>query len=170
MKDRELYLEIVKRLGKAENILDIGCGEGELCSYLAKTTGKRITGMDVSGSGFKKAKKLAARIKIPNLVECVEGNAAKMPCFKDGEFDAVIIAYTLHHIEREGEALSEIRRVLKAGGKMIVADYVITGDTKADGCHKYVLLDIEMLIRKAGFRLLESEQLEPDLALLTAGK
>lgn len=170
MKDRELYLEIVKRLGKAENILDIGCGEGGLCGYLAKITGKKVTGLDVSGGGFEKAKKMAAKIKVPNLVECVAGDAGKMPCFKDNEFDAITMAYTLHHIEREEEALSEIRRVLKAGGKMIVADYVIEKEGQEKECHKFTVVSLKKLFQTAGFHLLESKLFESDLALLTAEK
>jgi len=54
MKDKELYKLILESLDEAGNILDIGCGEGGRCNYLAKNTKKKITGLDVSGNGFKK--------------------------------------------------------------------------------------------------------------------
>jgi cyclopropane fatty-acyl-phospholipid synthase-like methyltransferase len=49
VKDKDLYQIISGKLDGAENILDIGCGEGGLCNYLAKNTKKKITGLDVSG-------------------------------------------------------------------------------------------------------------------------
>jgi len=169
MKDRALYLEIVKRLGEAENILDIGCGEGELCNYLAKHTGRKITGLDISGAGFSKAKKMAHKIKVPNLIKCVEGDVGNMACFKDNEFDAVTMAYTLHHINMEGKALPEIKRILKSGGKLVVADYVIEEGNKKSECHKFSFEDLRKIFRKA-FRILESRLLEPDLALFWVEK
>ncbi|MDI6754907.1 MAG: class I SAM-dependent methyltransferase [Thermodesulfobacteriota bacterium] len=170
MKDRALYLEIVKRLGKAENILDIGCGEGELCNYLAKHTGKRITGLDVSGAGFRKAKRMAHKIKVPNLIECVEGDVGNMVCFEGDEFDAVTMAYTLHHVNEEKKALFEIKRILKPGGRLIVADYVIKKEGQEKECHKFTIMSLEKLFQEAGFHLLESKLLEPDLALLVVKK
>ena len=62
MKDKELYQKISGKLDGAENILDIGRGEGGLCNYLSKNTKKKITGLDVSENGFKKAKSTA----VPN--------------------------------------------------------------------------------------------------------
>lgn len=170
MEDEKLYKEIVERLGKAENILDIGCGEGELCNHLAKTTKKKITGLDISNAGFKNAKKRAARIKVPNLVECVKGDAHNMPYFKDDEFDAITMLYTLHHIEDEERALREIRRVLKPKGRLIMADYVIEEGKEASECHKFSFSGMERLIGKAKFSLSESRRLEPDLALFVGIK
>ena len=153
MKDRELYLEIIKRVGKAENILDIGCGEGGLCGYLAKTLHSKVTGLDISTAGFKKAKRRASKIKVPNLVECVKGNAHSMTYFKDNTFDAVTMLYTLHHIEREEKVLLEISRVLKPGGRLIVADYVIEEKKEPSECHKFSFPEIERLLKKSGRRL-----------------
>ncbi|OGC22215.1 hypothetical protein A2291_01315 [candidate division WOR-1 bacterium RIFOXYB2_FULL_42_35] len=170
MKDRVLYIEIAKRLGEAENILDIGCGEGKLCNYLAKHTGRKITGLDISGMGFKKAKKMAHKIKVPSLVECVEGDVGNMICFKDNIFDAVTMAYTLHHVNDEKRALSEIKRILKPGGRLIIADYIIEEEGKGSECHKFNFKTMRKLFPKEALSLLESKLLKSDLALLVAIK
>jgi len=114
MKDRELYKIISESLDGAENILDTGCGEGGLCNYLAKNSKKKITGLDISENGLKKAKRTAILGKV--IVACIRGDAHSMPYFENGEFDAVTMIYTLHHISEPEIALSEIKRVFKTGG------------------------------------------------------
>lgn len=54
MKDRALYLEIVKILGEAENILDIGCGTGRLTAELLRS-GVKVFGLDSSPEMIKYA-------------------------------------------------------------------------------------------------------------------
>lgn len=170
MKDKELYQIISGKLDGAENILDIGCGEGGLCNYLAKNTKKKITGLDVSGNGFKKAKSTADLNKTSESVVCIKGDAHSMPYFEDGEFDAVTIVYTLHHINQPEIALSETKRILKLKGNIVAADYVIDkGVTKTD-CHKFSFPKMIELFQRAGFILSEKRLLEPDLAFFLARK
>jgi tocopherol O-methyltransferase len=106
MKDKELHKLILESLDEAENILDIGCGEGGLCNYLAKNTRKKITGLDVSRNEFNKAKRTADLDKTSESAVCIKGDAPSMPYFEDGEFDAVTIIYTLHHIGQPEIVLS----------------------------------------------------------------
>ena len=56
------------QLGSAENILDIGCGDGRLTTFLAYHTRKRVVGLDISGQGFTEAYGRAARSRITELV------------------------------------------------------------------------------------------------------
>lgn len=170
MKDKELYQKISGKLDGVENILDIGCGEGELCNYLAKNTKKKITGLDVSENGFKKAKRTAVLIKTSELVVCIKGDAHSMPYLKDGEFDAVTIVYTLHHINQPEIALSEIKRILKPKGYIVAVDYVIDKGVAKTDCHKFSFSKMKELFQRAGFILSEKRLLEPDLAFFLAVK
>jgi ubiquinone/menaquinone biosynthesis C-methylase UbiE len=170
MKDKKLYQLISESLDGAKNMLDIGCGEGELCSYLEKNLEKNIIGLDITESGFTKAKRTAALVNASKLVRCVRGDAHSMPYFKAGEFDAISMIYTLHHIGQPEIALLEIKRVLKPNGKMIVADYVIDRSVAQTDCHKFVFSNMEDLLLKAGFSLSEKRRLEPDLAFFIAVK
>ena len=43
---------ILRRLKSPESILDIGCGDGRLASFLAYRTRKRVVGLDISSQGF----------------------------------------------------------------------------------------------------------------------
>jgi len=60
---------ILRHLKSAESILDVGCGEGRLATFLAYRTQRRVVGLDISSQGFAKAYKTAARRRIAELVE-----------------------------------------------------------------------------------------------------
>jgi len=60
---------ILRRLGSAESILDIGCGDGRLVTFLAHHTRRKVVGLDVSSQGFAKAYETAMSGHIAELVE-----------------------------------------------------------------------------------------------------
>ena len=60
---------ILRRLGSAESILDVGCGEGRLATFLAHRTRKQVVGLDISSQGFAKAHEMAERRRVAELVE-----------------------------------------------------------------------------------------------------
>lgn len=60
---------ILRHLRSAESILDVGCSEGRLATFLAHRTRKRVVGLDISSRGFAKAYETAARRRITELVE-----------------------------------------------------------------------------------------------------
>jgi len=56
----------------------------------------------------------------------MEMNAESLE-FDDNSFDTVCMAYSLHHLERIGKVLTEIRRVLKPGGNLIIQEEICDG-------------------------------------------
>jgi SAM-dependent methyltransferase len=100
----------VGSLGRVEHALDLGCGDGRLTALIDAT---RVTAADVSRLALQRA-----RGRLPAgtaLVELVPDEA--LP-FEDGAFDLVLCAETLEHIRDVQLLLSEIRRVLRAGGEL----------------------------------------------------
>ncbi len=100
---------------KPGKILDIGCGNARnLKPFLEK--GFDCTGIDSSRELIKLAKERTRGIKL------LQANAAKLP-FPDNSFDYVICLAVLHHLKPKDheKALSEIKRVLKQGGKAAIA-------------------------------------------------
>lgn len=97
-----------------KKLLDIGCGAGETSVYMAMR-GADVTASDISGEMLKVAEQLAAHhgAKL-RTQQCV---AEQLP-FADGEFDIVFGNGILHHVEVE-QAVKEIKRVLKVGGKAV---------------------------------------------------
>jgi ubiquinone/menaquinone biosynthesis C-methylase UbiE len=93
-------------------ILDVGCGHGEIIKYLQKRG--EIIGLDISFESLQQASKHG---------RTVLGDGECLP-FCDGQFDVVISGFVLHHIENYREALSEIRRCLKANGYLVLLESV----------------------------------------------
>ncbi len=96
-------------------ILDAGCGAGPLFAAL-RDRGAILTGFDSSAGMLEQARRRlgdGADLQVADL-------GSPLP-FPDGAFDDVIASLVLHYLEDWGPALTELRRVLTPGGRLIVA-------------------------------------------------
>jgi len=98
-----------------ERVLDIACGTGTSTAALAKR-GATVIGLDFSAGMIAEAKR-----KRPKL-QFVEGDAQDLP-FGGEEFDAVTISFGLRNVKDPHRALSEMYRVLKPGGRVVVTEF-----------------------------------------------
>jgi ubiquinone/menaquinone biosynthesis C-methylase UbiE len=83
--------------------------------------GVRLTGLDLSPEMLALAAGSAARSG--REVDLQEGDAQELP-FADGCFDTVVCTYALCNVPDEVRVISEMRRVLKPGGRLILVDHV----------------------------------------------
>ncbi len=116
---REKVLRLA-RLEPGESVLDVGCGTGTLAIAAKRIVGPTGTvyGIDASPEMIARANKKARTTG--NEVVFKNGLAQALP-FPDAQFDAVLSTLMLHHLPhkaRQGCA-SEIRRVLKPGGRVL---------------------------------------------------
>src|SRR5919106_2563108 len=93
-----------------DRLLDVGTGPGLVAAAAAER------GADVIGIDFSEAMVLEARRRYPDL-EFQEGAAESLP-FEDGQFDAVVANFVLHHLGQPEQALREAFRVLRGAGRM----------------------------------------------------
>jgi ubiquinone/menaquinone biosynthesis C-methylase UbiE len=100
---------ILESLGPRARILDLGCGDGSHFPVLAR--GGSVVGMDTSLE--------LIRLAAGGLVVAAEGE--HMP-FREGAFDLVYISHVLHHAADPLAVMSEVRRVLRPGGAMLVIE------------------------------------------------
>ena len=101
-----------------EVVLDVGCGTGSLLARLVAVEGAFGLDADARALGL-------ARAKIdPGRVFLARGLAQSMP-FRARTFDVVVSSLFFHHLttEAKGDVLREIRRVLRPGGRFVVADW-----------------------------------------------
>jgi len=105
-------------------VLDVATGSGDFIHTLMKTLKDYdcFVGIDISKKSLKSAKK---RFK-DQPVKLMEMNAELLE-FDDDSFDTVCTAYSLHHLERIDKVLTEIRRVLKPGGNLIIQEEFCDG-------------------------------------------
>jgi ubiquinone/menaquinone biosynthesis C-methylase UbiE len=100
-----------------ERVLDIACGTGELEKLLLDSYPQlQIVGVDISEKMLE-----IARLKLPNI-EFIKASAIALP-FDTSSLDMVITASAFHYFERPDLALTEIHRVLKPKGKLIIMDW-----------------------------------------------
>ena len=108
-------------------VLDAGCGSGAHAAALM-ARGAIVTGIDKSSGMLA-----LARERLGSGVELVEADLATPLRFADGAFDRVLAALALHYIEDWSLPLSEFRRVLVPGGRLVISthhpfcDHVLAG-------------------------------------------
>lgn len=113
----------------AETVLDLGTGAGHTAMACARHAA-RVVAVDVTPEMLAAAADLAASRRIGNI-EFREADAAHLP-FEDGVFDAVTCRVAAHHFADVRRVIDEVRRVLRPGGRFVLADTVAPEDAKAD--------------------------------------
>jgi len=104
----------------ARNLLDVGCGTGEL-SLLIAEMGYRVTGIDLSPKMLNRAK---AKAKARSLDIRYEPGDAENPPYDSNTFDGVFTRHLLWTLPNPQEAILAWKRILKVGGRVMIVDGV----------------------------------------------
>ena len=155
---RSLYESVINKLDEISfnNLLDVGCGTGNLLSLINSRYDVQIAGVDLTPKMLK-----IARIKLGDEAELKVADSEELP-FDDNKFDMAICTDSFHHYPHPEKVLTEIGRVLQPDGMLLIADpYTPTplrqivnlyfklsrsGDVKI-----YSESDIRRLLEEAGF-------------------
>lgn len=129
-------LEGVKLRGD-EHVLDLGCGRGAVLLLAAqRVPAGRASGIDLwsttdqSGNALETTRRNAALEGVAERVELHTGDMRKLP-FPDSSFDLVVSSLAIHNIPDaagRADAIREAARVLKPGGRALLADFRFTRD------------------------------------------
>ena len=120
------------KINTGEQVLDIGCGAGVdtiLASMMTGPTGN-VVGVDIVPEMLQKAEKNLMMTDLKN-VSFKKTSGEKLPYPVD-TFDAVISNGVINLIPDKEAALTEIIRVLKPGGRLMMADQVDSGNVQKD--------------------------------------
>lgn len=122
----EEFAQLRERLSATSGarVLDLGCGAGHVSFQVAALAGE-VVAYDLSQQMLDVVASAAAERGLDNI-RTRQGVAEKLP-FDDGEFDFVFSRYSAHHWRDVGQALREVRRVLKPGGAVCFIDVAAPG-------------------------------------------
>ncbi|MDL2400038.1 class I SAM-dependent methyltransferase [Rhizobium mayense] len=108
------------------SVLDIGSGVGGPARFLAAAYGCRVTGIDLSEPFVDAARYLTERTRQTGQVSFQIASALELP-FGHGGFEVVLLLHVAMNISDRAQLYSEIRRVLKPGGRFVTYDVVLNG-------------------------------------------
>jgi len=98
-----------------DTILDVACGNGRLLRMLSQKAKINAFGIDISEEMIKIASKDNEQI---NFVVC----SADQTPFDDNKFDLIIVCCAFHHFVHPQAFMTEAERILKSGGKLLIAE------------------------------------------------
>ena len=192
------YTVMVADVREGHRVLDIAGGTGDLALAFARKVGEsgRVVHTDINEAMLRTGRNrlLDAGAALPTLV-C---DAEKLP-FPEGSFDRVSVAFGLRNMTHQAQALAEMNRVLKPGGKLLVLEFsrvaqplakvydwysfkvlprlgaLVAGD---DGSYRYLAESIRMhpgqeelkaMMKKAGFGHVDFHNLTGGVVALHVG-
>ncbi len=155
-----------------DRVLDVATGPGFIAMLFAERA-KEVIGVDLTPAFLAKAQANSAERGLHNI-RFREADVENLP-FADGSFDIVTCHKALHHFSRALKALSEMHRVLKRSGRLVLGDSLSSDDPQIAARHNelerlrdpshvemYGPKKLQRLIEQAGFRTEKIQQFEDE--------
>ena len=150
--------EALLRLMPPMVVADLGAGEGAFALLLAQRA-KKVIAVDASAKMIEVGREQALRHGVKNI-DYRLGDMEEIP-IADAEVDLVFFSQSLHHALHPERALSESRRILRPGGRIVILDLVKhrfeeARELYADEWLGFSESDLESMLHNAGFTAVET--------------
>lgn len=171
--DQDVEGAVVRLLGQERlgAVLDAGTGTGRMLEVLAPHIGRGV-GIDISPEMLAIARDRLSRIGAANC-QVRLGDVYRLP-LPDRSFDAVLFHQILHYLDDPPAALREALRVLKPGGRILIADFAPHGleFLRTEHAHRrlgFADQEVQSWFHAVGLKPLAKEALAPqgDAEMLT---
>jgi ubiquinone/menaquinone biosynthesis C-methylase UbiE len=167
-KGRELRQRTatLAQLQLGDQVLDVGCGTGTLALEVQRRVGSagRVVGIDPGMEQIARARTKAARHNVPIAFQI---GVIEQLAFPDQTFDVVLSTLMMHHLPAslKVQGLAEIARVLKEGGRVVIADFTRKQERVGQAARFHAggssLSELAALVANAGFMEVEMEEMRP---------
>jgi demethylmenaquinone methyltransferase/2-methoxy-6-polyprenyl-1,4-benzoquinol methylase len=106
-----------------KTILDVATGTGDVAIMAAKMLKpEKVTGIDISEKMLEIGRKKITKLLLNNKIDLLLGDSEAINS-ADNSFEAVTVAFGVRNFENLEKGLSEILRVLKPGGKLVILEF-----------------------------------------------
>lgn len=142
--DKRWRKKTVRRIADTQEplkVLDVACGTGDFTIEIARRLcpGSSVTGIDLSEGMLEIARKKCAEKEIDATLQ--QGDCEAMP-YADGEFDRIAVAFGVRNFENLPKGLSEMQRVLKNDGRLVILELSVPSNPVIRWCYKLYFLKI----------------------------
>lgn len=121
--DKTWRRKAVKMLRPAEHLLDVAVGTADLAMEIVRQDkASSVEGIDLSVEMMKIGEKKVEKAGMAAMIHFLEGSALEMP-YEDASFEAVTCAYGVRNFSDLDKGLSEMFRVLKPGGQLMILEF-----------------------------------------------
>ncbi|MEJ7627794.1 MAG: bifunctional demethylmenaquinone methyltransferase/2-methoxy-6-polyprenyl-1,4-benzoquinol methylase UbiE [Ferruginibacter sp.] len=108
---------------KPKTILDVATGTGDVAIMASGLLHPlKITGIDISDGMLSIGRQKINKLGLERTIELLNGDSEAIN-FDDESFDAVTVAFGVRNFQQLEKGLSEIKRVLKPGGKLVILEF-----------------------------------------------
>jgi demethylmenaquinone methyltransferase/2-methoxy-6-polyprenyl-1,4-benzoquinol methylase len=118
---RKKGIKLLKDI-QPKQILDIATGTGDFAIEALKLNPDHVTGVDISEGMLNVGREKLKKRKLDDKITLTSGDSENLP-FEDNKFDAIIVAFGVRNFENLEKGLSEMFRVLRPGGKVVVLEF-----------------------------------------------
>lgn len=118
---RKKAIKLLKDI-EPKQILDIATGTGDFAIESLKLNPDHVTGVDISEGMLNVGREKLKKRKLDDKITLLSGDSENLP-FEDNKFDAIIVAFGVRNFENLEKGLSEMFRVLRPGGKVVVLEF-----------------------------------------------
>ncbi|MCB0625373.1 MAG: bifunctional demethylmenaquinone methyltransferase/2-methoxy-6-polyprenyl-1,4-benzoquinol methylase UbiE, partial [Saprospiraceae bacterium] len=108
---------------KAKTVLDVATGTADVAIEIARQLKpEKIIGVDIAQQMLEIGREKVSKRGLAEVIELQLGDSENLP-FESNTFDAITVAFGVRNFEDLGKGLSEMQRVLKPGGKLVVLEF-----------------------------------------------
>ena len=143
-------------LGPADLFADLACGEGGPGLWIARMTGARLVGLDISKVALESAARTSAAMGLADRCRWVEGSF-EATGLEHASVDAAMSVDALLFSPDKNAAIREIARIIRPRGRLVFTSFDYTGRPVGRPAQ---VSDHQPLLKEAGFRILAYEETE----------
>jgi len=147
LEEVRVYFNDFSNIKQNDKVLDICCGTGDQAVFYSRKAGT-VVGVDINPNMIRTAEQKKMFHKLYDVFFEV-ADASNLP-FEDNFFDLVSVSLALHEVNEEMRqgVISEMKRVVKKGGKMMFADFTVPMPLKFSS---FVICLMELFAGKRNF-------------------